>query len=109
MQNVSLPYVDNAKAILITVAINLGVVFFFNWPDGVDYSGAMWDSLICAFITTAINMWIVCAGLKKMRARGEMPSQVPESGLMQKLPQNPFRLGRFTPSFSRRLRPESTR
>ena len=93
MRNASLPYVDNAKAILITVAINLGVVFFFNWPDGVDYSGVMWDSLICAFITTGINMRIVYAGLKKMRARGEIPSQVPESGLIQKLPQDPFKLG----------------
>jgi hypothetical protein len=93
MKTVNLPYVDNAKAIALTTAINLGVVFLFNWPDGVAYSGVMWDSLICAFVTVAIDMWIVYAGLKKMSARGEMPSQVPESGFMQRLPQNPFTLG----------------
>ena len=93
MYSASLPYVDNAKAIIITVAINLGVVFFFNWPDGIAYSGVLLDSLVCAFITVAVDMWIVYAGLKKMRAGGAMPAQAPESGLMRKLPQNPFALG----------------
>ena len=92
-RNVSLPYADNAKAILITVAVNLAVIFVFNRPDGVDYSAVMWDSLFCAVITVAIDMWIVFDRLKKMRAGGEMPPQVPESVLMQKLPQNPFALG----------------
>jgi len=93
MRTINLPYVDNAKAVGITVAINLGVVLFLNWPDGINYSGVMWDSLFCSLITTIIGMWIVYAGLKKMRASGEMPSQAPESGFMQKLPQNPFALG----------------
>ena len=93
MRSINLPYADNAKAVGITVAINLGVVLFFSWPDGVSYSGVMWDSLFCAIITTVIGLWIVYVGLKKMRDRGGMPSQVPENGFMQKLPQNPFALG----------------
>jgi len=93
MQTAKLPYVDNAKAIIITAAINLGVVFLFNWPNGITYSGVMWDSLICAFITVAIDMWIVYARMSKMRANGEMPAKVPESKLMQRLTQNPLRLG----------------
>jgi hypothetical protein len=93
MRNISLPYVDNTKAILITVAINLGAIFLFFRPEGVTYSGVMWDSLFCAGITAAIDIWVVYSKLKKMRASGEMPAQVPESGLMQKLPQNPFALG----------------
>jgi len=92
-QPVRLPYVDNAKAVLVTIAINLGAAFVFNWPGGVTYSDVMWDSLFCAFITTAINMWIVYPILKRMRAQGTMPAQVPESGFMQCLPQNPVVLG----------------
>lgn len=92
-QTVSLPYIDNAKAVLITLAINLGVVFFFFWPDGVTYSDVLFDSLVCAAITTIINMWFVYTRLKKMRAAGQMPAQVPVSPLMQKFPQNPFVLG----------------
>ena len=93
MPTVSLPYVDNAKAILITIVINLVAVFVFNWPEGVTYAGVMWDSLFCAVITAIINMWIVYPRLKKMRAQGEMPAQAPESHVMQRLPQNPLALG----------------
>ena len=93
MRPVSLPYIDNAKAVLITLAINLGVVFLLNWPDGVTYYEVMWDSLFCALITTTINLWIVYAKLKKLRTAGEMPAHTPESGFMQRLPQNPFALG----------------
>jgi len=92
-QPVSLPYVDNARAVFVTVAVNLGAIFVFNWPDGVTYSDVMWDSLFCAIITTIINMGIVYPILRRMRARGTMPAQVPESGFMQRLPQSPVVLG----------------
>ena len=88
-----LPYIDNAKAVLITIVINLGAVFVFNWPGGVTYSDVMWDSLFCAVITTIINMGIVYPILRKMRTQGTIPAQVPESAFMQCLPQNPVVLG----------------
>ena len=93
MKNNRLPYIDNAKAVLLTVAINLGVVFIFNWPHGITYHEVLWDSLICAIITTIINMWVVFSRLKKLGASGQMPVQVPVSRLMQRLPKNPFLLG----------------
>jgi len=93
MQKVSLPYIDNAKAVLLTVAINVGVVFAFFWPDGARFYDALWDSLICAGTTVLINLWIVYACMRKMRAGGQMPSQVPVSRFMQRLPRNPFALG----------------
>ena len=93
MHSVGLPYIDNAKAVLVTLVINMGVVFVFNWPEGVTYSGVLWDSLFCAGITTTINMWIVYSRLKKIRAMRGMPSHVPVSRFMQRLPQNPYALG----------------
>ena len=92
-QNVRLPYVDNATAVLITVAINVVVVYIFNWPGGVTYYEALVDSLICAAITTIINLWIIYTGLKKLRFCGQMPTCVPLSLFMQRLPVNPFALG----------------
>jgi hypothetical protein len=89
----NLPYIDNAKAVAITLAVNLCAVFIFNWPGGITYSGVLWDSLFCAVITVGIDMWIVYAGLRKMRARGAIPANVPESVLMRRLPQNPITLG----------------
>ncbi len=92
-QPLGLPYIDNAKAVLITLAVNLGCVFLFNWPDGIGHAGVIWDSLFCAAITTAVDLRIVHTGLKKLRAAGAMPAQVPVSGPMQKLPRHPLALG----------------
>ena len=91
-QQVSLPYADNYRAILITVAINCAVVLLLNLPGGITFRGILWDSLICAAISTVIDMWIVHSRLKKMRALGQMPVNVPESRFMQRLPHNPVAL-----------------
>ena len=92
-QKYRLPYVDNALAILITLAINVVVTFIFFWPNGVDFFGVIQDTIICVVITVAINMLIIYLSMKKLRARGAMPTQVPESRLMQRLPKNPAALG----------------
>lgn len=92
-RNISLPYVNNARAILITLGINLAVVCLLSWPDGVTYRGVLWDSLFCAAITTVIDCTFVYFGMRKMQAAGVMPAQVPISRLMQRLPRNPVALG----------------
>lgn len=92
-QKVSLPYVNNAKAILITLLINLAVAFLLSWPGGISYAGVLRDSAFCAATTVTIDLWIVYASMKKMRAAGQMPSPAPVSLFMQRLPQNPFALG----------------
>jgi len=89
----NLPYINNVKAVLLTLVINLGVLFIFNFPGGVNMNGVMADSVICAFVTTIIDMWIVYVSVQKIRDAGRMPQQVPVSRLMQKLPKNPFALG----------------
>ncbi len=91
-QKTGLPYADNVGAVLLTLAINLGIVVFLN-RTGIDYYGALWDSFFCAVVTTAVDMWIVYACLRRMREAGKMPSQVPVSAFMQRLPRNPFALG----------------
>jgi len=93
-KKIRLPYVDNAKVILITVLINTGIVFLFFWANNnIGLKDVILDSTICAVITTIINMSIVYFRLKKMRAGGQMPTVVPESTFMQRLPKNPIILG----------------
>gem|GEM_PF-1521858 len=89
---VSLPYVDNAKAILLTVAINLAVVFVFFWPDGVVFGDVIADTITCVIVTVIFDMTVVHAKLKKLRSEGKMPSRVPVSRIMQKLPKSPYAL-----------------
>ena len=89
----TLPYINNAKAVLITVTINLAILFIFNWPGGINMKGVMVDSAICACITTLIDIWIVYTCMKKMREDGQLPQYAPVSCIMQRLPKNPFALG----------------
>ncbi|MCL1855775.1 MAG: hypothetical protein FWF86_08585 [Clostridia bacterium] len=93
MHKAGLPYVDNAKAVLLTVAINVGVVFLFHWPGGITLRGVLLDSVLCAGITVLIDLWMVHTRLRKMRTGGQMPPHVPVSRLMQRLPKNPVALG----------------
>ncbi len=93
LKKIGLPYIDNAKAVLITVVVNLGAVLLFNWPGGITFGGVVWDSLLCAAITTAVDLWIVYPRMKRMRAGGAMPAEVPVRKFMQRLPQNPWALG----------------
>ena len=92
-QKVSLPYINNAGAVLLTLGVNLGVVFLFFWPGGVAFPDVLVDSLICAAITVIINMGIVYPKLNKMRAGGLMPALAPASSMMRRLPRNPISLG----------------
>jgi len=87
-----LPYIDNAKIALITILINLVIVFVF-WPRGASFSEVLVDSAICALVTVALDMWVVYRRMMQLRAEGRIPTQVPISPLMQRLPKNPVALG----------------
>ena len=92
-KKVRLPYSNNAVAVLITVVINVAVVFIFAWPGGTTLMGAVLDTIVCVVITVIVNMLIVYPNMEKTRALGAMPAHVPENKFMQKLPSNPFLLG----------------
>lgn len=91
-QTTRLPYINNAKAVMVTLVINVACVFFFNYPSGVTFDGVMLDSIYCAIITSILNMAIIYPALRKKRAMRDMPLEVPVSALMQKLPANPVLL-----------------
>lgn len=92
-KKVDLPYVNNLVSILITLAINLVMGLLFSRLVGASYSHILWETLVCVFTTTLIDVWIVYGRLKKLRAAGQMPAHVPISRVMQRLPQNPVALG----------------
>lgn len=83
----SLPYLDNLRGVLITVAINFILVWAANFrmaPYNV-YAVAL-DAAICGVLTAVIDVLIVRAGMKKAWAAGIVPREVPVSGLMMKFP-----------------------
>ena len=89
----SLPYMDNWKVVLLTALINLAVVLVFQFSEGaIDRSSVIIDSLICGALTVVIDLAVVYPGMKRRRAQGLLPANVPVSARMQRLPKNPVLL-----------------
>jgi len=88
-----LPYIDNAKISLITILVNLAIVFVFFWPRGASFPELLIDSVVCVLLTVAIDLWLVYRRMLQLRAAGQIPTQVPLSHLMQRLPRHPVALG----------------
>jgi len=92
MNSSRLPYVNNAKAVFVTLALNLLAVLLLT-RGGVGVTEVMLDAVLTVIATTVINFLIVYPQLKRLRAAGQLPQHLPPSRLMQKLPQNPILLG----------------
>ena len=86
----SLPYIDNAKAVAITLLLNLLLPWIFR-IDMYEARNIVVDAVLCALITTAINVFTVWHFVRKAYAAGTVPSVVPVSKFMMRLPKN--RLG----------------
>jgi len=86
----SLPYIDNAKAVAITLLLNILLPWIFRL-ERYEAHDIVVDAVICALITTIINVLVVWHFVRKARAAGVVPSEVPVSKLMMRLPKN--RLG----------------
>ena len=84
---------NNISAIGVTLVINLVTGFLFSRVVDITLINILWESLICVFVTTFINIWIVNGNFKKIRVTNTIPVQVPVSKLMQRLPKNPVALG----------------
>lgn len=87
-----LPYVNNAKAVLITLAINLAAVLLLT-RGGVTFSQVMVDAVTTAFVTTLINFLVIYPQLQRLREVGQLPQRVPANRLMLRLPRNPIIYG----------------
>ncbi len=85
-----LPYVDNLPLTALTVAVNLLCMFLFFYGKKSDLGDVITDSLICGVITSFIDVFFVASRLKALAVRGELPSVMPVSRLMMRLPANRF-------------------
>ena len=86
----SLPYIDNTKAISSTLLLNILLPWIFRL-DRYEWNDIVVDAVICALLTTIINVLVVWHFVRKARDAGSIPSEVPVSKFMMLLPKN--RLG----------------
>ena len=87
-----LPYINSILIILLTVCINLAVVFLFYINKPLTYWDILIDACICGITTSFIDVFLVQGRMKKLRAQGMLPQEVPQSRLMAKMPKNPLLL-----------------
>lgn len=86
---VSLPYLNNWQTVLITLLLNAALSFIGNFQmHAYDIYAIGLDAIICAFVTTTINVLIVYHGMQKAWQAGIVPPQVPVSRFMMMLPKS---------------------
>ena len=86
----SLPYIDNAKAVAVTLLLNLLLPWIFRL-DRYEAQDIIIDAVICALLTTIINVLVVWHFVRKAQVAGAIPHEVPISKFMMRLPKS--RLG----------------
>ena len=88
---VSLPYIDNVRTVVITLLLNLLLTWIFRLQR-YEIRDIVVDAVICALLTVAINIVIVWRSVRKAQEIGAVPDEIPVSRLMMCLPKNPFGL-----------------
>ncbi len=88
---ISLPYVDNVRTVSFTLLLNLLLPWIFRL-DSYGVRDVVVDAVICALLTVVIDVVIVWRGVRKARAAGAVPEEVPVSKLMMLLPKTPLGL-----------------
>ena len=88
---IALPYIDNAKTVAVTLLLNLLLAWLFRLKQ-YEARDIVVDAVICAWLTVVIDVMVVWHCVKKARAAGAVPNEVPVSKLMMLLPKNRFGL-----------------
>ena len=83
----SLPYLNNLRSVLITLAINFALVLAVNFKmAGYDVYALALDSVICGYLTAVIDVGLVQQSMRKVWATDAVAQPVPVSPLMMRLP-----------------------
>lgn len=80
---------NNATAILITLTINLAIMFAINWGKTFGIEDILIDAAICGVLTSVINVFFVHHYVRKALKNKTLPSNMPVSKFMMRLPKSP--------------------
>lgn len=85
-----LPYINHARPVLLTVAVNAAAVFIFLWGKPLTFWIIMADASICGVITSFADVFAVSGSIRKLRSRGTPPKEAPRNRLIGMMPRNPL-------------------
>lgn len=90
--NQRLPYINNARLILLTVGINFLADFYMLFSEQISKSQLLTDAAVFGAVTAVIDTFAVRYLLKKMYLKGNLPAEPLQNRWINCLPQNPFLL-----------------
>ncbi len=84
-----LPYLNRWWLFLLTAAVNVAIIFILNWGNTFYIQDVLTDTALCGIISSFITVPVVAVWIKRMRREGTVPSDVPLSVFLQKMPKQP--------------------
>ncbi|MGI6545743.1 MAG: hypothetical protein ACOX2M_04780 [Fastidiosipilaceae bacterium] len=83
-----LPYLNNLPMALLVCAINVILAFVFQFGRSLTVTDLVVDAALCGVVTAFTSLGYARWAVAARRRRGELPTQVPLSPFMQKLPRS---------------------
>ncbi|KAF5087968.1 hypothetical protein DSECCO2_43230 [anaerobic digester metagenome] len=83
-----LPYLNNTSVILITMAINLGILLITGWGRSFDLMFILIDGVISGVVTALIDVFLVRHYVDIAQKNRTLPTNLPVNRFMMKLPKN---------------------
>lgn len=91
-----LPYLNNLPMALLVCAINLVLALVFQYGRLLSTEDLLVDAALCGLVTAFTSLGYSRWAVNNRRRQGALPSQVPLSSFMQKLPRAYFPLSILT-------------
>lgn len=92
LRSTQLPYVNRGFIILFVAALNLAIAFAFQFGRPINALVMLVDAGICGITTSIIGVAYTYVSMRRLRAKGALPQNVPVQPLMSRLPKNPVGL-----------------
>ena len=81
-------YLNNLPMALLVCAINVILAFVFQFRRSLTVTDLVVDAALCGVVTAFTSLGYARWAVAARRRRGELPTQVPLSPFMQKLPRS---------------------
>lgn len=81
-----LPYLNNLPMALLVAVINLALAFVFQYGRSLSTEDLLIDAAFCGLVTAFTSLGYARWAVGKQRRQGALPSQVPISPFMQRMP-----------------------
>jgi hypothetical protein len=85
-----LPYLNNTAVILITMAVNLGILFITGWSQSFDLMFVLIDGASCGVVTALLDVFLIRHYVDIAKKNRSLPTNLPVNRFMMRLPKHTY-------------------